>query len=121
MDVPTALQQVANQAVSHRHIARGLNESTRALDQRKAVLCLLASNCNESNYITLIEALCTDHQIPLIKVDDNQVLGQWVGLCKLDEDGEPKKVVKCSCAVITAWGPETEAQTFIKNHISSSL
>jgi small subunit ribosomal protein S12e len=119
MDVATALQEFAKQSTASRHIARGLNESARALDQRKAVLCLLASNCNEANYIKLIEALCSEHQIPLIKVDDNQVLGQWVGLCKYDEDGEAKKIVKCSCAVITAWGQDTEAQTVIKGHIAS--
>lgn len=119
MDVQTALQQVAQYATSHRLIARGLNESARALDQRKAVLCLLASNCNEQNYLKLIEALCAEHQIPLIKVDDNEVLGQWVGLCKLDEEGNPKKTVKCSCAVIQAWGQESEAQTVVKAHLSS--
>lgn len=121
MDLQGALQQFTQSAVNHRHVARGLNESARALDQRKAVLCLLASNCNESNYTKLIEALCTEHQIPLIKVDDNAILGRWVGLCKYDEDGEPKKTVKCSCAVVTSWGPDSEAQTFIKNHCSSSL
>merc|ERR1739848_741661 len=86
MDVPTALQQFCKQSVAARVVARGLNEAARALDQRKAVVCLLASNCNEDNYVKLIEALCSEHQIPLVKVDDNAVLGQWVGLCKYDED-----------------------------------
>jgi len=119
MDLQEALQQVTKQASQHRLIARGLNECCRALDQRKAVLCLLASNINESNYIKLIEALCAEHQIPLIKVDNNEVLGQWVGLCKYDEDGEPKKTVKCACAVVTGWGPETEAQKVVKANQNS--
>lgn len=119
MDLQEALQQVTKQASQHRLIARGLNESCRALDQRKAVLCLLASNINESNYIKLIEALCAEHQIPLIKVDDNEVLGQWVGLSKFDEDGQPCKTVKCGSAVITGWGPETEAQKVVKAHQNS--
>jgi len=114
MELQEALQQVTKQSCQQRLIARGLNECCRALDQRKAVLCLLASNCNEQNYIKLIEALCAEHQIPLIKVDDNEVLGQWVGLCKFDEEGQPMKTVKCSCAVITGWGPETEAQKVVK-------
>jgi small subunit ribosomal protein S12e len=74
----------------------------------------LATNCNEDNYKKLIEALCAEHQIQLIKVDDNAILGQWVGLCKYDEEGEPRKVVKCSVAVITQWGPESEAQTMVR-------
>jgi small subunit ribosomal protein S12e len=119
MDVTTALQQFCKQSVSSRVVARGLNEAARALDQRKAVVCLLASNCNEDNYVKLIEALCNEHQIPLIRVDDNAILGQWVGLCKYDEEGEPKKIVKCSCAVITAWTADTEAQNTIKSHVSS--
>ena len=27
-------------------------------------------------------------------------LGEWVGLCKIDKDGKPRKVVKCSCVVV---------------------
>ena len=34
------------------------------------------------------------------KVDDNTKLGEWVGLCKIDKEGKPRKVVKCSCVVI---------------------
>jgi len=116
MDMATALPQVIKTC----KLARGLNEAARALDQRRAQLCLLASNCTEQNYIVLIEALCKEHQIPLIKVDDNKILGQWVGLCKIDEDGNPKKIVKCSCAVITQWGPESPALAVVKSHLSST-
>lgn len=101
LDLQTALQQVVQQSVSHRILARGLNEVSRCLEQRKAVCCLLASNCNEQAYVKLIEALCQETNVPLIKVDDNERLGQWAGLCKIDEEGNPKKVVKCSCAAIT--------------------
>jgi len=114
MELQEALKITVREACNQRCIARGLNECCRALDQRKAVLCLLANNCNEANYIKLVEALCAEHQIPLVKVDDNEMLGQWVGLCKIDEEGNPTKVVKCSCAVITAWGPESEAQKIVK-------
>ena len=27
-------------------------------------------------------------------------LGEWVGLCKIDREGKPRKVVKCSCVVV---------------------
>ena len=27
-------------------------------------------------------------------------LGEWVGLCKIDKEGKPRKVVKCSCVVV---------------------
>ena len=80
------------------------------------MLCLLAKNCTEAAYTRLVEALCTEHNIMLMKVsmthtstciiiingkvDDNTKLGEWVGLCKIDKEGKPRKVVKCSCVVI---------------------
>ena len=36
--------------------------------RRQALLCLLAKNCSEAGYIRLIEALCNEHQIKLLKV-----------------------------------------------------
>jgi len=120
MEFAEALPAVVKEAINGRQLAKGLNEACRALDQRHAVLCLLADNCNDANYKSLITALCSEHQISLVKVDDNQTLGQWVGLCKFDEDGEATKIVKCSCAVITAWGPETEAQKVVKAHQNAS-
>lgn len=39
-------------------------------------------------------------QINLIKVSDPKVLGTWAGLCKIDREGKPRKVVGCSCVVV---------------------
>lgn len=166
--------------------------------RRQAHLCVLAANCDEPMYVKLVEALCAEHQINLIKVlnllgfglmfmdswtaffylfflnqlhkvnvallyrwwqfgslywtlwgdcqllpnfclryswawtimhystrayyyfycvdlnsfmklkwpfklwqvDDNKKLGEWVGLCKIDREGKPRKVVGCSCVVV---------------------
>ena len=43
------------------------------------------------------------------KVDSNMKLGEWAGLCKIDQEGKARKVVKCSCAVVRNWGTETPA------------
>jgi small subunit ribosomal protein S12e len=51
-------------------------------------------------YIKLVEALCAEHNIPLIRVPDNKKLGEWVGLCKFDKENKPRKVVKCSCVAV---------------------
>ena len=75
MDLNTALQEVLKTAVIHDGIARGLNEAARALDKRQAHLCLLAKNCDVPQYVRLIEALCSEHNIALLKVDDNKKLG----------------------------------------------
>lgn len=36
----------------------------------------------------------------ILQVDDNKKLGEWVGLCKIDREGKPRKVVGCSCVVV---------------------
>lgn len=69
--------------------------------RRKALLCLLANNCDEPGYTKLVEALCQEHQIKLLKVDSNKKLGEWAGLCKIDREGKARKVIGCSCVVVT--------------------
>lgn len=71
MDVNTALQEVLKTALMHDGLARGLHETAKALDKRQALLCVLANNCDEPMYVKLVEALCAEHQINLIKV------GKW--------------------------------------------
>uniref|UniRef100_A0A8K9VFK0 40S ribosomal protein S12 n=1 Tax=Oncorhynchus mykiss TaxID=8022 RepID=A0A8K9VFK0_ONCMY len=103
MDVNTALPEVLKTALIHDGLARGIREAAKALDKRQAHLCVLAANCDEPMYVKLVEALCAEHQINLIKVDDNKKLGEWVGLCKIDREGKPRKVVGCSCVVIKVY------------------
>jgi small subunit ribosomal protein S12e len=92
MDVNTALQEVLKTALIHDGLAHGIHEAAKALDKRQAHLCVLASICNEPMYVKLVEVLCAEHQINLIKVDDKKKLGEWVGLCKIDREGKPRKV-----------------------------
>mmetsp|Transcript_96387 Transcript_96387/g.133675 ORF Transcript_96387/g.133675 Transcript_96387/m.133675 type:complete len:145 (-) Transcript_96387:55-489(-) len=119
MDVNSALKEVLKKALCHDGVARGLRECAKALDRRQAHLCVLATNCDEPAYVRLVEALCQEHQINLMKVVDNKTLGEWVGLCKLDAEGHPRKVVGCSCAVIRDWGEETEALNVLRANLES--
>merc|ERR1711974_593214 len=80
------------EALIHDGLARGLRETTKALDKRQAIACILAENCDEENYKKLIKALCMEHGISLITVDDGQKLGEWAGLCKIDKEGEARKI-----------------------------
>jgi len=128
VDLNKSLQEVLKSAARNDGLARGLRgnklyfilleinplvffkiESVKALDRREAHLCVLASNCDEANYVKLIEALCAEHNINLLRVDDNKKLGEWAGLCKLDKDGKARKVVRCSCCVVRDFGDETQA------------
>merc|ERR1712168_146192 len=93
MDLQSALQEVLKTAVIYDGVARGLNEAVRALDKRQAHLCLLAKNCDQKEYVRLIEGLCNEHQIPLMKV------------------------VGCSCVVIGEWGKEGQARDVLQEHL----
>merc|ERR1719466_346400 len=103
MDIFDAVQEILKLAMIHDGMARGLREAVKALDKRQALLCILADNCDEQTYVKLIEALCAEHGINLIKVDDNKKLGEWAGLCKIDNEGNARKVVGCSCVVVREW------------------
>ena len=50
----------------------------------------------------------------LYQVDSNMKLGEWAGLCKIDQEGNARKVVKCSCAVVRNWGQETPAHDVLQ-------
>ena len=57
-----------------------------------------------------MEALCAEHQINLIKIDDSKKLGEWVGLCRSDREEKPHKGVSCSCVVVKGYGTEAQAK-----------
>jgi len=108
-NVLTALKEVLKKSMIHDGLSKGLHECVKALDRRQAHLCVLSSGCTEPAYVRLVEALCAEHNINLIKVPDSKQLGEWIGLCKIDKDAKPRKVVGCSCVVVKDYGEESEA------------
>merc|ERR1712100_500849 len=74
LDTVSALKQVLKKALCHDGLARGIRECARMLDKRRVHLCVLAKNCTEPAYSKLIKALCTEHAINLLEVDDNSEL-----------------------------------------------
>ncbi|EFP77366.1 40S ribosomal protein S12 [Puccinia graminis f. sp. tritici CRL 75-36-700-3] len=119
MSVEDALKKVLKTALVHDGLARGLREAAKALDKRQAHLCVLNEGCTEEAYVKLIEALCSEHKINLIKVGDGKLLGEWCGLCKIDRDGTARKVVSCSCVVVKEFGQESEALNVLLDHFGS--
>ena len=81
MTVLEALKGVLKLALIHDGLARGLREASKALDRRQAHMCVLNEGCEEEAYKKLVVALCGEHSIPLIKVPDGKMLGEWAGLC----------------------------------------
>jgi small subunit ribosomal protein S12e len=119
MDINTAIQVVLKKALAHDGLSRGLHEASRAIERGQAQLCVLAEDCNQPDYKRLIEALCAEQGVNLIAVPENKQLGQWAGLCKIDEEGEARKVVGCSCAVVTDYGEETQGLSVLQEYLKS--
>ena len=118
MDVETALTKVLKNALCHDGLARGLHECAKALDKGSAKLCVLSQGCSEPAYTKLIEALCAEQEVDLMKVSDGKQLGEWAGLAKVDKEGNARKVVGCSCVVVTDFGEESEALSILKASFS---
>merc|ERR1711977_350994 len=119
LDKISALKQVLKKALIHDGLARGIRECAKMLDKRRVHLCVLADNCNEPAYKKLIQALCTEHGINLMTVEDNALLGEWAGLCKIDKEGNARKIVSCSCVCITDYGEQSEALNFLLKDIGN--
>jgi hypothetical protein len=77
------------------------------------------ANRPPAEYIKLIEALCAEHNINLIKVSDAKVLGTWSGLAKIDREGNPRKVVGCSCVVVKNYGQESQGLNVLLDYFKS--
>ena len=93
----------------------------KTLDKKTARLCCLATDCDEPSYTRLIKALCDVRGIPLVMAPTAKDLGEWVGLCKIDKEGKPRKVVSCSCAAVTDYGEDTPALNVLLEHIKSGF
>ena len=70
-------------------------------------------------YVKLVETLCAEHWISLIKVDDNKKLGEWAGLCKIDKDDKAYKAVWCSCVLDKNYGKEFQAHDVLHHYFKS--
>ena len=92
MSVLDALKDVLKRALIHGGLKRGLREVAKALDSRTAKLCCLAKDCDNPEYTKLVRALCEEGGVNLVMVDTGKQLGEWCGLCKIDEEGEATKV-----------------------------
>ena len=120
MTIEEALQEVLKKALINDGLVRGIRESVKALDRREAQLCVLVETVTEKEYLKLIEALCAEHNINLIKVSDAKKLGEWAGLCKIDREGNARKVVGASVVVVKDFGEDSEAMNVLLQHFASS-
>lgn len=129
IDTMEALRVVLRNAQSVDGLRRGLHECAKALSKAtkggvavagSARLCILAKDCDEATYTKLVKALCDQNGVHLIEVAAGQDLGQWCGLCKLDKEGKPRKVVSTSVAVVTDFGIHSEELEVLLKHLEAN-
>ncbi|MCD7458973.1 40S ribosomal protein S12 [Datura stramonium] len=90
------------------------------------LLCVLAEDCDQPDYVKLVKALCADHNVSLITVPNAKTLGEdglgegkgYQGimidtpqneLCRLILKVKQKgRFVGCGCVVVKDYGEETE-------------
>merc|ERR1719453_1936659 len=65
----------------------------------------------------LIRMDSLEKNVPLVDVSDNKQLGEWAGLCKIDKDGLPRKVVGASCVCVTDFGEEGQAYNYMMKYL----
>lgn len=58
VNIKTALQEELKTVLIRNSLARGISKAVIALDNCQVHLCVLASNCDEPRYVSLVEALC---------------------------------------------------------------
>ncbi|XP_037060327.1 40S ribosomal protein S12-like [Peromyscus leucopus] len=115
MEASTSLQEVLK-TTFHDDLACSVCEAVKALNKSQTDLRVFESNCDECIYVKLVEALGAEQQINRIKANDNRKLGEWVGLCKIDQEGKPQKGIGCSCVVVKDYGKESQANNVIKEY-----
>merc|ERR1712046_98884 len=115
LDFDSAVKKVMYNAMGAFALFRGIRESAKKLDKGEVQMCFLAEDCNEAGYTRLVEALCLEHAVPLVKVPLREKLGEFAGLCKIDSEGEARKITACSCAVITDFGAASPALEFLRD------
>ena len=67
----------------------------------------------------LFNILGAESKVDLIMADHGTEIGEWVGLAKLNADGQVRKAVRCSVAVVTDFGEDSHALDVVLNYVKS--
>merc|ERR1711957_636040 len=99
-----ALRSVIKKAQANNGLVKGLNEVCKALDK------------NGQNG-TMLVVMAKRATVPLLMVETREELGEWLGHCKYDAEGNAVKVKGTSSLAITDYGEETIALAFLLKHL----
>jgi ribosomal protein L7Ae-like RNA K-turn-binding protein len=62
------------------HIAKGVLETIRLIEKRRAKVVLIASNVFPRDRVGVVESLCEEKGVPIVFVSEKEALGKAVGL-----------------------------------------
>lgn len=112
MDPFTAtLKRVIQTSNANALLAKGIHEVCKTLESKdKPKFVVLAKNCNDESYKKVVTALAKQNKIPLLSVDEGEVLGEWLGICKYDKQKNVRKKRKCSSLAIKDYPVEIKAE-----------
>ena len=104
IDFDTALKRVVQTCNSDSLLAKGIHEVCKSLESKdekvKAKYVVLAKNCTEANYVKIVKGLAAQNKIPVYEIDAGETLGEWLGICKHDKNGNVTKKRKCSSIAV---------------------
>lgn len=96
-----------------------LDRALKAVEHGDARVAFVAQDCDEAKISEVVVAVCNEKGVKLVNIPSRSKLGEWVGLAKLDEDGEVRKTCKCTFACITDYGIQSPALDRFQEHIKT--
>lgn len=118
LNIASALQIVLRKSLANNGLRRGLHECVRALDRGTGRLAVLAADCDNQEYVKLVQALCKESNVPIVMVDKRTDIGEWVKLAKYNADNTVRKAVKVSVAVVEDFGDDSAALQFVRKFVA---
>ena len=104
VDFETELKRIIQTSNSDSLLAKGIHEVAKALESKdekvKAKYVILAKNCTEANYVKIVKGLALQNKVPVFEVEAGETLGEWLGICKHDKNGNVTKKRRCSSVAI---------------------
>eukprot|EP01057_Protomagalhaensia_wolfi_P001249 Protomagalhaensia_wolfi_Nauph_80__1248@NODE_1736_length_1371_cov_205_636637_g1351_i0_p2_GENE_NODE_1736_length_1371_cov_205_636637_g1351_i0NODE_1736_length_1371_cov_205_636637_g1351_i0_p2_ORF_typecomplete_len152_score43_03Ribosomal_L7Ae/PF01248_26/2_4e13RNase_P_pop3/PF08228_11/0_014_NODE_1736_length_1371_cov_205_636637_g1351_i08021257 len=97
----------------------GCSQVMRAMEAERAHCVFLATNIEEESIVRAVTLLAKAKKVPVIQVPDSKELGRWAGLCKIDREGQARKIVPASCVAITNYSMASPAFEYLQKHIES--
>ena len=80
----------------------------------------MAKNCDDPKYQKTVSALAKHANIPLLYVEEKDALGEWLGHCKYDAEGNARKVKATSSICVKDYGEESVALQYVLKYLKEN-